>query len=113
MYSVIFKFAFALTAFIITLFFVGVVVLHPFAMHDHASVHFGNDGVATLHTGVVDRGQSMALVVLIFFVLTPFVHTTPRLLPALFKRGLQDVDIPRLLSLQLAFRAGILNTKVY
>ena len=94
-------------------FFVGVMVLHPFAPHEHDVDHFENTTLATLHTGVVERSGGFVPIVLMLSFSLVLAEPRARLIRALTQRGTQDVDIPILLPLRSAFRGGILNPKSY
>ncbi len=94
-------------------FFVGVMVLHPFATHHHEHSIFEKNSLEFIHTGPVERNPVGAMLPIVLFEVFALCFLVMRFQHALVQRGFQHIDIPILLALQSALRSGVLNTKRY
>ena len=112
-YSPIFKYAWTILAPIALLVFVGVMVLHPYMPHHHDHAVADAQSLGFIHTGIVERGVAILVLVPIIFFLSTIQYFLQRFSRALVQRGLQDVDIPWRLPFASAFSKGLLHSKVH
>lgn len=89
------------------------MALHPFVAHHHDSFTTDLNPFFLVHVGVSQQAVVSIVVPVFLFVLTLVQFFQVRLGHALGQRGLQGLDIPIILSLRRALRAGVLHAKVH